>query len=139
VSVTLLEPGLIALLDSPAGQVGRYITRQGEAVAELARQNAQALFHSRTGNLFNSIGVFPRETPDGLEVEVGTDGAPYGLLLEQGSDTPHEIVAVHGQMLWSESNNPDPLLKSGLFAVPHYGYPARPWLEPALRQVILGA
>ena len=85
-SVTLLEPGLIALLDSPTGQVSRYVTAKAEAVAEVARQNVQANFRTRTGNLQNSIGTFPTETPDGLNVEVGTDGAPYGRVLELGSD-----------------------------------------------------
>ena len=97
-SVVLFEPGLIALLDSPAGPVGRYITAKGEAVAELARQNVRANFRTRTGNLEQSIGVFPRETPDGLEVEVGTDGAPYGLVLEQGAE-PHQILPVAAPVL----------------------------------------
>jgi hypothetical protein len=137
VSVTLLEPGLIALLDSPAGQVGRYITVKAEAVAELARQNVQAQFRTRTGNLQQSIGVFPRETPDGLEAEVGTEGAPYGLVLELGAD-PHLILPVAAPVLVSPPGHPDPLY-GPRFRVDHPGSPPRPWLRPALEQVIQGA
>jgi hypothetical protein len=136
-SVTLFEPGLIALLDSPAGPVGRYITRQAEAVAELARQNVRANFRTRTGNLENSIGVFPAETPDGLEAEVGTDGAPYGRVLELGQD-PHDIDPVRVPVLVSPPGHPDPLWQPRTH-VDHPGAIGRPWLEPALRQVMQGA
>lgn len=136
-SVTLFEPGLIALLDSPAGPVGRYITRQGEAVAELARQNVRAQFRTRTGNLEQSIGVFPAETPDGLEVEVGTEGAPYGLILEQGAE-PHQILPVAAPVLVSPPGHPDPL-DAPRVRVDHPGSAPRPWLRPALEQVINGA
>jgi hypothetical protein len=137
VSVTLLEPGLIALLDSPAGPVARNITAKAEAVAELARQNVQAQFRTRTGNLQQSIGVFPRETPDGLEAEVGTEGAPYGLVLELGSD-PHLILPVAAPVLVSPPGHPDPL-DAPRVRVDHPGSIGRPWLRPALEQVINGA
>lgn len=136
-SVVLLEPGLAALLNSPTGQVARYVTAKAEAVAELARQNVQAQFRTRTGNLQQSIGIFPRETPDGLDVEVGTDGAPYGLILELGSD-PHQILPVAAPVLVSPPGHPDPLL-GPRFHVDHPGNPPRPWLRPALEQVFNGA
>jgi hypothetical protein len=96
-----------------------------------------ANFRTRTGNLQNSIGIFPTETPDGLDVEVGTDGAPYGLVLEQGSG-PHEILPVRQPVLVSEPENPDPLY-GPRFHVNHPGNPPMPWLEPALRTVMQGA
>ena len=138
-AVTLIEAGLIALLDSPTGPVSRYVTAKAEAVAEIARQNVQAQFRTRTGNLQQSIGTFPTETPDGLEVEVGTDGAPYGRILELGAD-PHEIYGVTSPYLWSltqDPNHPDPLIFSTA-SVDHPGAPPRPWLKPALEQVMLG-
>ena len=133
-TVTLLEPGLIALLDSPASPVSRYVTLKAEAVAEVARQNVQANFRSRSGTLLASIGTFPSETPDGLEVEVGTDGAPYGRILEVGGE-PHPIDAVNRRTLFSEPDNPDPLVKRGLTTVIHPGPAAKPWLKPALETV----
>lgn len=136
-SVTLLEPGLQALLVLPNSPVARYVTVKAEAVAEVARQNVQAQFRTRSGNLLQSIGVFPTETADGLEVEVGTDGAPYGLVLELGSD-PHLILPVAQPVLVSDPGNPDPLL-GPRFRVDHPGNPPRPWLRPALEQVMQGA
>ena len=139
-SVILLEPGLQALLVLPTSPVARYVTAKGEAVAEIARQNVQAQFRTRSGNLLNSIGVFPTETADGLSVEVGTDGAPYGLVLELGAD-PHEIYGVQSPYLWSlaqDPDHPDPLIFSTA-SVDHPGSPPRPWLKPALEQVMQGA
>ena len=136
-SVTLYEAGLIALLDSPTGPVSRYVTAKAEAVAEVARQNVRANFRTRTGNLEASIGTFPTETPDGLQVEVGTDGAPYGRILELGAD-PHQILPVTQPVLVSPPGHPDPLL-APRFRVNHPGNAPRPWLRPALEQVMLGA
>jgi len=136
VAVTLIEAGLIALLDSPTGPVSRYVTAKAEAVAEIARQNVQAQFRTRTGNLQQSIGTFPTETPDGLEVEVGTDGAPYGRILELGQDA-HDIDPVRVPVLVSPPGHPDPLY-GPRFHVDHPGAPPRPWLKPALEQVMLG-
>lgn len=136
----LLEPGLQALLVLPNSPVSRYVTLKAEAVAEIARQNVQANFRTRSGNLLQSIGTFPTETPDGLDVEVGTDGAPYGKVLEEGAD-PHEIFGVKSPYLWSltqDPNHPDPLLFSTA-SVNHPGSTARPWLKPALEQVMQGA
>lgn len=132
-SVTLIEAGLFALLDSPAGQVSRYVTAKAEAVAVIARQNVQTNFRTRTGNLEQSIGIFPTETPDGVEVEVGTDGAPYGRVLELGGE-PHIILPVNRRMLFSEPDNPDPL-GGPRASVMHPGPQAKPWLVPALEQV----
>ena len=134
--VTLFEPGLAALLISPAGPVGRYVTRKAELTAELARQNVQAEFRTRTGNLEGSIDVFPNETADGLECEVGTEGAPYGRVLELGSDA-HEIRPRNFRILISEPGNPDPLLRPHLSVI-HPGQTPRPWLEPALRTAFYG-
>ena len=132
----LLEPGLVALLDLPTSPVARYVTAKGEAVAEIARQNVRANFRTRTGTLENSIGVFPSETPDGLEVEVGTEGAPYGRILELGAD-PHDIDPVRVPVLVSPPGHPDPLL-GPRFHVDHPGSGPRPWLRPALEQVMQG-
>lgn len=139
-SVTLYEAGLQALLQLPTSPVARYVTAKGEAVAEIARQNVRAQFRTRTGTLEGSIGVFPTETADGLEVEVGTEGAPYGRVLELGAD-PHEIYGVRSPYLWSltmDPNHPDPLLFSTA-SVDHPGSVGRPWLKPALEQVMQGA
>lgn len=132
-SVLLIEAGLTALLDTPISPVGRYVTRQAEATAEIARDNVRTLFRTRTGNLEQSIGVFPRETPDGLEAEVGTDGAPYGLILELGQE-PHMIEAVRFPVMFSEPGHPDPLINPQR-RVDHPGTGPRPWLRPALEQV----
>jgi hypothetical protein len=137
VSVTLYEPGLTELLVLPTGPVGRYVTEKGEEVAAAARQNASTMFRTRTGTLVDSIGVFPQETHEGLQVEVGTDGAPYGRVLELGGE-PHIIQPVTQKILVSERNNPDPL-RSPQAIVYHPGPVARPWLMPALEQVFLGA
>ena len=140
-SVILYEPGLLALLDLPASPTTRYVTLKAEATAELARQNVRATFVTRSGNLERSIGTFPRETPDGVEVEVGTDGAPYGRVLELGAD-PHPIIARRANVLESTWDNPDPLVgyreRADPTRVDHPGYIGKPWLEPALRTVILG-
>lgn len=135
-SVTLYEPGLVALLQLPTGPVGRNVTAKAEAVAELARQNVRATFRTRTGNLEGSIGVFPNETADGLEYEVGTDGAPYGLILELGGE-PHEIRARNFRVLISEPGHPDPLNRPHR-EVAHPGNPPKPWLRPALETVFTG-
>jgi hypothetical protein len=136
VSVLLYEPGLFELLDLPTSPVSRYVTVKAEAVAEQARENVRANFRSRTGNLERSIGLFPALTDDGLSVEVGTDGAPYGLVLEQGS-TDHVIEAAVGRPLRSYTDNPDPLREAQLLVV-HPGNPPRPWLQPALEAVFSG-
>ena len=139
-SVTLLEAGLQELLVLPHSPVARYVTAKAEAVAEVARQNVQATFRTRSGNLLQSIGTFPTETADGVSVEVGTEGAPYGLVLELGAD-PHEIYGVRSPYLWSltqDPNHPDPLIFSTA-SVDHPGSGPRPWLKPALEQVIQGA
>jgi hypothetical protein len=132
----LIEAGLFALLDSPVGQVSRYVTVKAEEVAVLARQNVQANFKTRTGTLEQSIGIYPTETDDGLEVEVGTDGAPYGRVLELGGE-PHMILPVNRRFLFSEPSNPDPLLHQQRQVI-HPGPPAKPWLRPALEQVFSG-
>jgi len=137
VSVTLYEPGLVELLVLPTGPVGRYVTAKGEEVAAVARQNASTLFRQRTGTLVDSIGVFPIETADGLEVQVGTDGAPYGKILELGGE-PHLITPVNVDVLRSEKDNPDELWHPQHY-VYHPGPVARPWLRPALDQVFIGA
>lgn len=136
-SVTLYEPGLVALLVAPTSPVTRNVTEKAEAVAEQARQNVRANFRTRTGTLENSIGLFPRENADGVEYEVGTDGAPYGRILELGS-TDHVIQATAaGGVLASEPGHPDPLL-APRFRVMHPGNAPRPWLRPALEQVFNG-
>jgi hypothetical protein len=137
----LIEAGLFALLDSPTSPVAHYVTFKAIDVAVIARQNVQTNFRSRTGNLEASIGIFPRETPDGLEVEVGTQGAPYGLVLEQGAE-PHEIIAVRANVLESLPDNPDPLVgyreREDPTRVIHPGSGAKPWLKPAL-ELVFGA
>lgn len=131
-SVTLHEPALQALLDSPFGPVSADCVRRAENVRDLAMQNAQAQFRTRTGNLVDSIGLFPGEDGQGFNCEVGTDGAPYGLLLELGTHE-HAIRAVNAPFLVSEPGHPDPLWTYHR-AVMHPGFPPRPWLEPALRE-----
>lgn len=135
-SVTLYEPGLTALLVAPTSPVTRNVTERAEAVAELARQNVRSSFRTRTGNLESSIGLFPRENTDGVEYEVGTDGAPYGRVLELGA-TEHVIQAPEGRVLASAPGHPDPL-DAPRFRVLHPGNAPRPWLEPALEQVFNG-
>jgi hypothetical protein len=135
-SVTLFEPGLLALLDLPASPVTRYVTVKAERVAEQARENVRANFHTRTGNLEQSIGIFPQETDDGVSFEVGTDGAPYGRILELGGNE-HIIEAPAGRPLVSRPDNPTPL-QAPRHRVFHPGPPARPWLRPALENVFNG-
>lgn len=130
-TVTLFEPALFALLQSPTGPVAQDILRRAERVAQFSRENVQAQFRSRTGNLLQSIGVFPFETAEGLQAEVGTDGAPYGRLLETGTPA-HGISAVNAPVLFSEPGHPDPLLKAQR-TVSHPGMAPQPWLVPALR------
>lgn len=131
-SVTLYEPALRTLLDSPFGPVAADTIRRASNVRDYAQQNAQAEFRTRTGNLVQSIDIFPDEDALGFHVEVGTDGAPYGLLLELGT-AEHEIRAINSPFLVSEAGHPDPLLNYHR-AVNHPGFPPRPWLMPALRQ-----
>lgn len=132
-SVTLYEPALRELLESPFGPVAADTVRRANNVRDRAQQNAQAEFRTRTGNLVQSIGTFPVDTLEGaFAMEVGTDGAPYGLLLELGTEM-HEIVAVNGPVLVSEPGHPDPLWYPHR-AVTHPGFPPRPWLVPALRE-----
>ena len=135
-SVLLLEAGLTNLLVLPTGPVARNVTERAEAVAVQARENIQANFRSRTGNLERSVGIFPQETVDGLAYEVGTEGAPYGRVLELGS-TEHVILPGTGRVLASTPGHPDPLL-APRFRVLHPGNPPRPWLRPALETVFYG-
>jgi len=131
------EAGLFALLDAPLSPVSRYVTVKAEAVAQVARENVRARFTTRTGNLEQSIGVFPTETADGIETEIGTEGATYGRVLELGGDA-HYIEAVNRRFLFSEPGNPTPLVNRNMRIVPHPGPVAQPWLEPALRTVFNG-
>ena len=135
-SVTLFEPALHTFLESSFGPVARDILRRAAVVEELAKQNVQAEFRSRSGNLLQSIGTFPNETPRGLEVEVGTDGAPHGKLLEEGT-SEHIILPQSQRVLVSEPGHPDPL-RSPRTIVNHPGTPPRPWLVPALREGFRG-
>lgn len=132
----LIEAGLFALLESPAGPVTRYVTGLADQTADLARQNVQAQFTTRTGTLYNSIGVFPQETDDGVSFEVGTDGAPYGRVLELGQEA-HIIEAQRFPVMFSEPGHPDPLINPQR-RVSHPGAGPSPWLQPALEQVING-
>jgi hypothetical protein len=135
-SVTLYEVGLRNLLDLPTGPVARNVTGKAEQVALQARENVRANFRTRTGNLERSIGLFPQESVDGLAFEIGTEGAPYGRVLELGG-TDHVIEARAGNVLASEPGNPDPL-RAPRFRVFHPGNPPRPWLRPALEAVFNG-
>lgn len=136
-SVILFEPGLFEVLESPAGPTTRYVTAKAEAVAVVARENVNANFARRSGTLHDSIGIFPEETVDGVAYEVGTEGAPYGRVLELGGEA-HEIRAVNRRFLFSEPDNPNPLINRNMRVVNHPGPPAKPWLEPALRTVFNG-
>jgi hypothetical protein len=137
VSVLLYEQGLRALLDLPGGPVARNVTERAEAVAERARQNVRATFRTRSGNLEGSIDKFPRDEIDGgLSYEVGTDGAPYGRVLELGAQA-HVILPTTQRVLVSLPSNPDPL-RAPRFIVNHPGSPPRPWLMPALESEFLG-
>lgn len=135
-SVILYEPGLFEVLESPTGPTTRNVTAKAEAVAALARQNVLTNFYQRTGTLYDSIGVFPRETVDGVECEIGTEGAPYGRVLELGGEA-HDIYRVKAPFLFSDANNPNPLIFDPI-SVWHPGPQAKPWLVPALEQVFLG-
>ena len=132
----LLEAGLIELLESPAGPVTRNVTAKAEAVAALARDNVNNQFTRRSGTLHDSIGIFPEETIDGVAFQVGTEGAPYGRILELGGEA-HEIRAVNRRVMFSEPDNPNPLLQAQV-RVMHPGPPAKPWLVPALETVFNG-
>jgi hypothetical protein len=136
-SVILYEPGLFELLESPTGPTTRNVTAKAEAVAAVARENVRTNFNTRTGTLHDSIGIFPEETVDGVAYEVGTEGAPYGRILELGGE-PHEIYAVNRRRLFSEPDNPTPLNNIMLQVVSHPGPPAKPWLVPALELVFNG-
>ena len=136
-SVLLYEPGLFEVLESPSGPTTRSVTEKAEAVAALARQNVLSTFTRRSGTLYDSIGVFPEETVDGVAFEVGTEGAPYGLILEVGGEA-HEIRAVNRRFLFSEPDNPNPLVNTHMRRVNHPGPPAKPWLRPALETVFNG-
>ena len=136
-SVILYEPGLLELLESPTGPTTRNVTEKAEAVAALARDNVRANFNTRTGTLHDSIGIFPEETVDGVAYQVGTEGAPYGRVLEWGGE-PHEIYAVNRRFLFSEPDNPNPLINRNMRVVNHPGPPAKPWLVPALETVFNG-
>ena len=136
-SVLLYEPGLFELLESPAGPTTRSVTAKAEAVAAIARDNVRTNFTRRSGTLEESIGVFPEETVDGVACQVGTEGAPYGRILELGGEA-HEIRAVNRRFLFSEPNNPNPLINTHMRTVAHPGPPAKPWLVPALETVFFG-
>ncbi len=136
-SVLLYEPGLFELLESPAGPTTRNVTEKAEAVAVLARDNVNNQFARRSGTLVESIGIFPEETVDGVSFEVGTEGAPYGRILELGGEA-HEIRALNRRFLFSEPDNPNPLLNRNMTRVLHPGPPAKPWLVPALETVFNG-
>ena len=137
----LLEAGLRVILDLPTGPTGRYVTDLSLEVAEQARQNVRSTFRTRTGNLEGSIGLFPQEHHDGLSYEIGTEGAPYGKVLEEGSE-PHAIIARRAGVLESALDNPDPLAgyreRRDPTRVNHPGAGPKPWLRPALENVFNG-
>jgi hypothetical protein len=137
VAVTLIEAGLFELLEAPTGATTRNVTEKAEAVATIARENVLANFTRRSGTLYDSIGIFPEETTDGVAFQVGTEGAPYGRVLEVGGEA-HEIAAVNRRFLFSEPDNPNPLVRRNLRRVAHPGPQAKPWLRPALEQVFAG-
>lgn len=140
-SVVFYEKGLTELLASSFGPVGRYVTAKAEEAAEYARTNVRSNFNTRTGALAQSIGAFPVETDRGPGWSVGTGsgenerGIPvgvYGRILELGGE-PHDIYRVKAPYLWSEADNPDPLILEAV-SVHHPGPVARPWLVPAFYQ-----
>ena len=133
----LYEPGLFEVLESPTGPTTRNVTAKAEAVAALARDNVRSTFTRRSGTLEDSIGIFPEETIDGVAYQVGTEGAPYGRILELGGEA-HEISAVNRRFLFSEPDNPNPLVRRNLRRVNHPGPAAKPWLVPALETVFTG-
>lgn len=136
-SVLLLEAGLFEVLESPTGPTTRNVTAKAEAVATIARDNVRNNFTRRSGTLEESIGIFAEETVDGVAYQVGTEGAPYGRILELGGEA-HEIAAVNRRFLFSEPDNPNPLVRRNLRRVAHPGPPAKPWLVPALETVFTG-
>lgn len=129
-SVLLYEPGLFELFRSP--EMDRYVTVKSEEVADFARENVAQNFTIRTGNLYSSIGVFPDFTRDAVSYQVGTDGAPYGRVLELGGE-PHDIYRVKAPYLFSAPDNPNPLVFDPI-SVHHPGPQAKPWLVPACIQ-----
>ena len=136
-SVLLIEAGLFEVLESPTGPTTRNVTAKAEAVAEIARDNVRTNFTRRSGQLEQSIGVFPEETIDGVAFQVGTEGAPYGRILELGGEA-HEILAVNRRFLFSAPDNPNPLINRNMRRVSHPGPQAKPWLQPALELVFTG-
>ena len=87
-------PELNDLLNSPAGLVGRELTKRGERVARAARSQAGV----RTGALKSSIHITKRgRFTGGQYVQVGSY-LPYALLHHQGTK-PRVIVPTKRRVL----------------------------------------
>jgi hypothetical protein len=118
--------GLLRLLQSPTGSVGRWVARKTVEVSEAAQRLAPV----STGELRSSI--YPVVHAGPLRGEV-IAGAPYSLFVHEGT-RPHTIEPNQANVLRFPS-------KAGeiVFArqVDHPGTRSRPFLSDALALVIV--
>lgn len=136
-SVTLHEPALRRLLETPGGAVGRDITRRITNVAARAVENASGReVRMRTGALADSVQAEVRTDGIGLHGRVWSD-LDYGYYLEAGTP-PHTIRARNAFYLaggrYAEPFHPDPLIREDLRVVDHPGFESKPWLTDALEE-----
>lgn len=130
--VILHDAAINSLLRSPAGPVGREVSRRAELVSALAKDNVSE--HTRTGLLQTSIHVELGHDATGPTAKIGSN-VPYARYLELGT-VPHPIDPVNAPFLESGPEVP-PLeeLRFPQLHVDHPGNEPMPYLVPALRTI----
>jgi hypothetical protein len=95
--VDLNEPAIRALLNDPAGPVGRLLARDAQKVTQGAKRRCPVSpagsGGNRSGHLRSSISWDLSKDAEGLHADVGTD-VDYALYVEFGTK-PHTIRS-HG-------------------------------------------
>jgi Bacteriophage HK97-gp10, putative tail-component len=116
--VDLHEPAIRALLNDPAGPVGRQLA----TLAQRVTQDAKRRCPTRTGRLRSSISW--DLTPHPLAADIGTD-VEYSWFVEYGTK-PH-VIRSHGDYPLRDK-------KGNVFGreVDHPGTRAQPFLRPSL-------
>lgn len=114
------------MLNSPGGEVGRYLNRVGVKILV----GAQAMVGIRTGNLRRSLHMRHSRDGRGQYVKVGSD-LDYAYVHHEGA-RPHQIRATTGRMLRFRSGGRMVHVRS----VNHPGFRGRKYLTVPMRRAV---